>query len=230
MMERVIKVDKALTLSPGRRILVLYILLGAGGLWHLLGVFGTTMRVLAGPLIIFMGVWIGWEYRAQVSAGNRTRLYLWMVGVVVGTFLLEWIGIATGVIFGSYRYEDTLQPQVFMVPVAIGFAWLTVLLGAQTLARLVLGRFRFWISLLLPVVGGFFMVGFDFLLEPAAQQLGYWSWSGGAVPVRNYLVWFFAGVIILTIGQMAQVFPQRPVRFAGHTYIAQVMYFGLALM
>jgi putative membrane protein len=33
-------------------------------------------------------------------------------------------------------------------------------------------------------------VGLDLFIEPVAIAHGFWSWEGGAVPLRNYLGWF----------------------------------------
>ncbi len=220
----------SLRLPIGARTLALYVLLGAGGLWHLLGLFQTTMRLLAGPLIILLGIWVSAEYYSTLPPGKRNGMLVWCAGVVVGSFLLEWFGVTTGVLFGQYAYGQVLQPQLFSVPVAIGFAWLTMLLASHSMAKSLIGAGRRGSRFLLPVLGAVFMVGFDLLLEPAVQQLGYWRWAGGSVPLQNYLVWFGASLILLTAGQIIRIFPERTVRFGTHVYLAQMLYFGLVLI
>ena len=222
--------SSSLRLFHGLRALALYVLLGAGGLWHLIGVFETTMRLLAGPVMILLGVWMGLEYRARVTPVGRRGFFLWSAGVITGSFVLEWIGVTTGTVFGQYGYGGILQPELFSVPVAIGFAWLTMLLASYALAKAVLRSDRGWMFYFIPVMGSLLMVGFDLLLEPAAQHLGYWQWNGGSVPLRNYLVWFLASLCFLTVGHFLRLLPKRIVRFGIHAYIAQMVYFGLVLV
>jgi len=117
---------------------------------------------------------------------ERARgVLIWAVSVYVITFILEALGTATGKIFGPYTYGQTLGPQLFAVPLVIAFNWLMVILGALSLARLIF-RNR-------PLVAAFtalLAVGFDYLLEPTAIRLDYWTWQSAGIPLQNYLAWF----------------------------------------
>jgi putative membrane protein len=97
---------------------------------------------------------------------------IWGLVVFVITFVLEALGTATGKIFGPYTYGQTLGPKLFSVPVVIAFNWLLVILGALSLAQL-LFRKRLPVAFATAVLA----VGFDYLLEPTAIRLDYWTWQ-----------------------------------------------------
>lgn len=127
---------------------------------------------------------------------KSTGFYIWAAVVFVVTFLLEALGTASGKVFGPYTYGSTLGPQLLHVPLVIAFNWVLVILGALILARSIIRK---------PVPAGFLgaalAAGFDFLLEPTAMRLDYWSWTGvtvpSGIPLQNYLAWF---VIALACG------------------------------
>lgn len=117
---------------------------------------------------------------------RKPGVLIWALLVYVITFVLEALGTATGKIFGPYTYGPTLGPKLFAVPVVIAFNWLLVILGALGLARLIFRR-----RLLIVIATALLAVGFDYLLEPAAIRLDYWTWQAAGIPLRNYLAWFF---------------------------------------
>ena len=116
---------------------------------------------------------------------KKRGVLIWALLVYVITFVLEALGTATGKIFGPYTYGATLGPKLFAVPVVIAFNWLLVILGALGLAQLIFRR-----RLLIAAATAVLAVGFDYLLEPAAIRLDYWTWQAAGIPLRNYLAWF----------------------------------------
>jgi putative membrane protein len=116
---------------------------------------------------------------------RKRGILVWALLVFVVTFALEAVGTATGRIFGPYTYGRTLGPQLFDVPVVIAFNWLLVILGALSLARLIFRR-----RLLAALATALLAVGFDYLLEPTAIRLDYWTWQAAGIPLQNYLAWF----------------------------------------
>ncbi len=110
------------------------------------------------------------------------------VTIVVAGFLLEVVGVKTGVIFGHYSYSNVLGPKLFDVPLLIGLNWFFMVYCSVQIARL------FKVSLLpTALLSGLFMVIYDFALEPNAIALHYWDWVGNTVPLQNYLAWFGFG-------------------------------------
>jgi len=206
------------------KIIVLYIFLLAGGLWHILGVLQTTMRLLAAPLIMGLCLLLCFEHLRE----QRNRKFIfWGIFVCVTCFFIELIGVKTGAIFGSYFYGKTLQPAIWNIPIAIGFAWLAMLISSAVISQYLLpARFSqkpFVMASIIAVL----MVIFDLFMEPAATKLGYWTWKSENIPLRNYLAWFAFGFILSYIGLRLGLFIKKSSALALHAYIAQLCYFVL---
>jgi len=135
----------------------------------------TPYTLLACGLIAFFPVFLE----------RKREVLIWALLVFVITFALEALGTATGKIFGPYTYGQTLGPKLFAVPVVIAFNWLLVILGALSLAQLI-----FRSRLPVAVATAALAVGFDYLLEPTAIRLDYWTWQAAGIPLQNYLAWF----------------------------------------
>ena len=106
-------------------------------------------------------------------------------------FGLEVIGVATGLLFGEYHYGATLGLKLFHTPLVIGVNWLMLIYCSMVMA----GRFVEPLYFR-AIVAGSMMVIYDIALEPVAIRLDMWSWSGGAVPLQNYLAWFVIAVAL----------------------------------
>jgi len=206
------------------KIAGLYILLLAGGLWHILGVLQTTMRLLAAPLLIALCLLLCLEYFHE----QRRRPFMaWCIFVCVVCFFIELAGVKTGVIFGSYFYGPTLQPRIWDIPVAIGFAWLAMLISSAAIAQYFLPPRIFAKPFIAALLIAVLMVAFDLFMEPAATKLGYWTWENESIPLQNYLAWFAFGFILSYIGLRLGLFIKKPPALALHAYIAQLCYFVL---
>ncbi len=207
------------------------------------------MRILGSPIIIGLAIWIFVEcwrtfspnakagrsdikhdfplqggYRRIIN-GTRYRFFLWSLLVFVASLGFELIGARTGKIFGDYYYGRNLEPFLDQVPVAIGFAWLGMLISAiAVVQRSLMERFPVsdvWSALIISLL----MVVFDFFMEPAAMRLDYWQWVGGVTPLRNYLAWLSLSFIFSYLGLRLGLFREKMPVFALHAYFAQLLYF-----
>ena len=213
------------------KIGALYVLLGAGGLWHLLGVFQGVMRVLASPMMFGLAIWLFWECWRIYPVSERSKFAIVSTCVIVGSFWIEWLGVRTGEIFGVYVYGQTLRPSMGGVPISIGCAWFVMLIASTAVAQKIAPKAlaegsRFKIAFLVALL----MVCFDLLMEPAAVKLDYWMWMSDRPPLQNYLVWFGLGFIFATIGLQSGVLRRPLPRIAVHFYFAQLTYFGLVVL
>lgn len=209
------------------KIGTLYILLFAGGVWHIFGLFQETMRILASPIIIGLGIILFYEqWESEIK--NRPKLILWSLLVLVGSWLAEWIGIQTGNIFGDYTYGKTLYPVIDQVPITIGFAWLVILLSSFAVVQKFLNQ-RVWKNFFMfSLCVSITMVGFDLVMEPAATKLAYWSWGTGQIPIQNYLAWFSIGFVFAFSTLLLGIYRERnPNTLAVHIYFAQLIYFAM---
>ena len=209
------------------KIGVLYLLLGAGGLWHVLDVFQGVMRILASPMMFGLGGWLFWECWRVCPQEKRRKFALWSIGVVIGSFGIEWLGVRTGKIFGAYMYGQILRPSIDGVPICIGWAWFVMLVSSVAVVQTIAPKSVVKSTIRLALCVALLMVLFDLFMEPAAGVLDYWIWMDDYIPLRNYLAWFGLSFIFAIIGINADLFSQPSPRIAFHFYFAQLVYFGL---
>ncbi len=211
------------------RIIILYVLLFAGGLWHILDWFGDIMGIISGPFIIAIAILQIYEF---LRVNNSKAEILFYSGfVIVSSFFLEYTGVESGVIFGNYDYGNVLSPQIADVPFAIGFAWISTILASIGLTIMIIKWDKKRNIFLFVIINALFMTLFDYMLEPVAVKLGYWSWESGNIPVRNYIAWFAFGSIYSYIFlwlQKVREFNIPPLFI--HSYIAQIIYFLLVMI
>lgn len=202
-----------------------YILLIAGGCWHVFGLFQSAMQMLASFMIALLCLWQVWEYlRFQNDSMKKIYFLIWCLSVYTVSFIVEWIGIVTGQVFGYYEYTTILQPVIFHVPLVIGLAWLGVLIASAAIARYILGSF-FRYRWLAAILSAFLMTLFDFFMEPAAVKLNYWEWLSPSIPLRNYYAWFWVSLILVIPALYAKLFEEKLPTLIIHIYIAQLLYF-----
>jgi putative membrane protein len=65
---------------------------------------------------------------------------------------------------------------------------------------------------------------FDWIMEPAAVKLGFWSWEGGQIPLLNYISWFLLSVFLLAIFSRLKL---KPHAFAANLLLIQTAFFLL---
>jgi putative membrane protein len=65
---------------------------------------------------------------------------------------------------------------------------------------------------------------FDWIMEPAAVTLGFWSWEGGLIPLLNYLTWFGISLIILFLFTRLRL---KQHQFAVNLLLIQASFFML---
>ncbi|SIQ60220.1 putative membrane protein [Alkalispirochaeta americana] len=173
--------------SRWRRVgAVFFILYSVGALGHLFGPTREIMLAMTPWFLLTLGV----VSLLPLVAGGRRYVWFWAVGTFLLTYLLEVLGVHTGLVFGGYQYGRGMGVPVFGVPPLIGFNWVLVCLGA---IRLVQGWTLPWGVKVL--IAAALATAFDYLMEPVAIALGYWSWAGGEIPLQNYVAWFLIALV-----------------------------------
>jgi putative membrane protein len=121
------------------------------------------------------------------------RRFWWVcIAIYLGGFLIEWMGIKTGVIFGPYEYGKGLGIKLFGVPLVMGLNWLLLVYGATTIVQKYITN-----HITIALVGAMLMVLYDLFLEPAAIRYGFWKWQILYIPLQNYLSWFFCSFVFI---------------------------------
>jgi bisanhydrobacterioruberin hydratase len=148
----------------------------------------------------------------------------------------EVIGVNTGMLFGNYTYGDVLGFKVQKVPLLIGVNWFIIIycsgISIHTLLMKTINRMaedtgkppRALKALSVIVDGATLAVFFDWLMEPVAIKLGYWTWIG-SIPIFNYLCWLAVSVLLLTLFHFIKFSKQN--KFAVNLLLIQLMFFLL---
>ncbi|SEU13289.1 carotenoid biosynthesis protein [Paenibacillus sp. NFR01] len=157
------------------------------------------------------------------------RLLVSAALIWTGGMAVEWVGVHTGHLFGSYGYSEILGPLLYGVPVTLGFAWIAVVCNAVLLCR-DFGLSGWRLRLLRAVQVGSWAVLLDLVLDPVAHARGFWTWRDGGgfygVPVSNFGGWLIAGSL-LSLFLPAVRITGRAARHGTRLYQAVILMFGL---
>lgn len=124
---------------------------------------------------------------------KNTRFRTWFFPTLFVVFVLEVIGVETGMMFGAYNYGNTLGIKFFEVPLIVTLSWLCVVFGAVTISD------HFIKSRALAAISSAILcTGFDYVMEPSAIHLDYWTWHSGDIPLLNYAAGFLISLIAST--------------------------------
>ncbi|MCC5937583.1 MAG: carotenoid biosynthesis protein [Lunatimonas sp.] len=178
------------------------------GIFHLVGVLGlyveftrTYFQTLT-PLHLLMCAGILLYFHTDWSKG-----FWWFAIAAFGIGMLaEIIGVQTGLLFGDYQYGPVLGPKLAGVPLIIGVNWFILAYSAGQLSRKFI-RSNWGAA----AVAAALMVVLDFVIEPVAVQLDFWTWEQGDIPVENYLGWFAVAFSIQLLYQKLSFDKQNPI-------------------
>jgi putative membrane protein len=156
-----------------------------------------------------------------ISAKGDRAFYYWAAGVIVVGYIVEWIGVNTGALFGEYEYFTTLGLAPGGVPLVIGFNWLMVVAGAASVAGLREGKP--WKKALQAAA---LATALDWIIEPVAIKLHYWHWTGLAlyIPLYNYFCWFVISFLMALVWYLLRI---RPNHFAVVLFLVQAVFFAI---
>jgi putative membrane protein len=155
---------------------------------------------------------------------------------IVG-FMAEYIGVNTGYLFGDYSYGTVLGVKWKGVPLMIGVQWIVTMYCVGVAMHMLQERFmknpmsqfhrfpQWWKGMSLVIDGALLAVVFDWVIEPVAVHLGYWTWHQGDIPFFNYASWYVVSLAILFVFHKMP-FPKANL-FAIHLLLIQFMFFLL---
>lgn len=161
-------------------------------IFHVVGVVGLSsdyqdlfLRLTPLNLLLSLGlfIWANNDFSVQFY---KVVAILFVLG-----FLVEVIGVSTGVLFGEYTYGATLGFKLFETPLMIGVNWILLSLASFGISSFFLKK-----QLLIILLSSLLMVLMDVLIEPIAISLDFWTWALGDIPLQNYVMWFFVSLIM----------------------------------
>ncbi|MEJ7626527.1 MAG: carotenoid biosynthesis protein [Ferruginibacter sp.] len=168
---------------------------------------------------------------------NRSFIFFIIVCFITG-IITEMIGVNTGWLFGSYNYGNVLGPKVLEVPLIIGINWFIIIyccgITVQVLLTKVIDQLYLQSGKPVPSIklasiivdGATLAVLFDWLMEPVAIKLGYWTWiHSDEVPLFNYICWFGISCLLMTAFHFSSFNKEN--KFAVNLLLIQAMFFLL---
>ena len=139
-----------------------------------------------------------------VEGLRRTALFFAISAIV--SYVMEEIGVRTGLIYGAYHYGDQLGTKLGHVPVIIPLAWFMMIYPSWMVARaLIIGIKIHSIPFLTAqaAVAAMVMTAWDVVMDPGMAAAGNWIWESGGVyfgvPLHNYLGWLLTTFLVYWI-------------------------------
>lgn len=151
---------------------------------------------------------------------NRSQVILFLSIATLG-FLVEVLGVASGKIFGEYRYGENLGIKIADVPIIIGVNWAVLSFVCTALASRIIQKSIY----LKTIVATLLMVLFDFFIEQSAPRFDFWEFELSPVPLQNYISWFILA-LVFNFAVLKMRF-KSDTKICFHIYTVQVLFFML---
>jgi bisanhydrobacterioruberin hydratase len=210
-------------------IAILFHVIGLVGMFYNKDFFVTTTPL---NLLLMAGLLFYTQQKINV------HFLLFVVICFVVGIVIEIIGTSTGYLFGEYQYGKMLGVAVKNVPLVIGINWFIIMYCCGVTMHTILEKLSAKLETmtgapspaikLLSIVsdGAMLAVVVDWVMEPAAIKLGYWTWLGnGEIPNYNYICWFvFSCLFMLVFGLLK--FSKQNI-FAVNLLMIMMMFFML---
>ncbi len=146
-----------------------------------------------------------------------------MAGIFVMGMAVEWVGVHTGYLFGTYAYGGNLGPRLDGIPYLIGANWAILSFASGNASQT--WDLPVWARIL---IGAFIMVGLDYFIEGVAPIADFWAFEGGHPPLWNYICWFGLALLFQWAYQRSGIEGNRA--FSLHLLCAVLVFFtGLNL-
>lgn len=157
---------------------------------------------------------VAWIFHKKWELTHALTIF----GLGIAGFFIEFIGVKTGVIFGTYTYGNTLGAKWQGTPYLIGLNWAALIFYTSSIfagsVKSNIGR---------SILGASTMTAYDFFMEPVAMKYDFWSWQHGIIPIQNYIAWFLIAFIFhLILNAIAK--PVRN-RMAASLFYIQIGFF-----
>lgn len=176
-----------------RRKLILNI--GILAIFHMVGVAGflSPFREIFLTLTPYHLLFVFGYLLSFQHSWSRQFLYF-SLSIMITSYLIELIGVQTGLVFGSYSYGAALGFKIGGTPLLIGVLWFVLIYGIGS-------QLTAWqISpVLKAATGACMMLLIDLFIEPVAMELGFWSWENDTIPIQNYVAWYMISFVYLLI-------------------------------
>ncbi len=112
------------------------------------------------------------------------KFILSFFSIAILGFIIEVVGVKTGVVFGKYVYGDGLGIKLLNVPLIISINW-----AILTCAGIIVVNSFITNKFFALIVSAFLVTLVDLLIEQVAPKLDFWQFENGGPDIHNYLGW-----------------------------------------
>lgn len=166
------------------------------------------------PLALLLCTYLLAIYHETYSSKDAfTFILVFLLG-----FIVEVIGVNTGLVFGIYCYGRTLGLKLINTPLLIGVNWLFLTYTTISITR----SFKIKEGLIL-FIAPVFMLVFDIILEQVAPKIDLWNWQNSMVTIKNYIAWYLIGVSFVLLFKVFKIETKNPL--AAILFICQLLFF-----
>lgn len=115
--------------------------------------------------------------------------FSFLVIALIG-YIIEVVGVQTGLVFGAYAYGAGLGHKFIEVPLIISFNWaLLITSGVITASRFFTNKH------VVLLVSAVLVTAIDLLIEQVAFKLDFWYFESGLPGWNNYIGWLVVSYI-----------------------------------
>jgi len=205
--------------------------------FHSIGLFGilffqTDFFIQSTPFNLLLS----FALLVWTQDNKNPAFFLSIASALLIGFFAEVAGVNTGLLFGEYSYGKVLGLQFLNVPIIIAVNWFIIIyccgISTHTLLMKVITKVAtdtkepplILKAMSVIVDGASLAVLFDWLMEPVAVKLGFWTWHGdGSIPVYNYICWFIISMLLLTIFHFCKF--EKKNKFGVNLLLIQALFF-----
>jgi putative membrane protein len=148
------------------------------------------------------------------------KAFFSFVFIYLVSFVVEAVGVNTGLIFGNYTYGKGLGLKVYNTPLLIGVNWLFLVYTSAALIEKV--NLSKTVKVIIASVG---MLMYDVLLEQIAHKLDMWYWDNNIIPLQNYVAWFALALLFHSLFKSLKIRIEN--KIAGFVITCQFLFFLL---
>lgn len=192
--------------------------------FYLIGTMGFLFQytrplfVLLTPWSLIMNMGLIYHYGYTLNKQPITRPLLYWFGMIyIISFLVEMVGVNTGLLFGEYTYGHGLGVKIYGTPLLIGANWILLVYATAAIVRKI--KPMTWNIL----TASLLMLGYDFIMEHIAPSMKMWWWEGGTIPLQNYLVWFTLALLFHGLRHLLKISVEN--RLAILVFVFQAVFF-----
>ena len=155
---------------------------------------------------------------ALYTAENNTKTLLFFLFVFIAGYFIEVIGVNTGLIFGHYKYGETLGYKVFETPLMMGFNWVLMIYLTASLSENIKTP-----PVVKVLMASALMIVYDLILEQFAPDLRMWTWQNNDIPLQNYFAWFGVSLVFHSLLRALKIKTSNTLSVV--IYLCQILFF-----